>query len=198
MTSQFRRERSTTILVCLFGFRIKEINIFANWRNYRLHAVVLIIIVVVAGYFLLGRGEDLECESTAPPTALINLNDASDVEFCSLSEVGPAPLSVGNLAHDIREHAPFVSIAQYRHEVGKHVSEEQLAAYEEFFHVPVDYNGADAETLMQIAGVDEALAERLIAARPFADEAAFRAALVESGQLSEEQLSVVADYLVSE
>ena len=47
------------------------------------------------------------------------------------------------------EYRPYVSIRHFRREIGKYVSDEQVAAYEQYVYVPVDPNSADAETLMQ-------------------------------------------------
>jgi radical SAM superfamily enzyme with C-terminal helix-hairpin-helix motif len=70
-----------------------------------------------------------------------------------------------------------------------------VTAYEQYVYVPVDVNSADADTLMQLPGVDSALAADLIAARPYASTADFLAKL--SGKLSETDLTVAKTYLAN-
>ena len=77
--------------------------------------------------------------------------------------------------------------------MGKYVDVEQVAFYEEYVYVPVDVNESDAETLKQIPGVDDAAAETLMAARPFASNDVFLAALAD--HVSAEQLAAAASYL---
>ena len=64
-------------------------------------------------------------------------------------------------------------------------SHVEVAAYEQYVYVPVDPNSADAETLMQLTGVDEAIAEALIEARPYASADAFLERLAASVELSD-------------
>ena len=53
-----------------------------------------------------------------------------------------------------------------------------MSAFEQYVYVPIDSNNADEATLMQ-TGIDQAAAQAIIAARPFADKAAFMAKLGE-------------------
>jgi radical SAM superfamily enzyme with C-terminal helix-hairpin-helix motif len=77
------------------------------------------------------------------------------------------------MVREFFEYRPYISIQQFRQEIGKYVDEAQVATYEQYVYVPVDVNEADAATLMQISGVDQAVADGLIAARPYASAAAF-------------------------
>ena len=43
----------------------------------------------------------------------------------------------------------------------------RLPFYENYVYVPVDVNESDKETLKQIPGLDDAMADALMAARPF-------------------------------
>lgn len=70
-----------------------------------------------------------------------------------------------------------MSILQFRREIGKYVDTAQVADYEKYVFVPVDVNAADADTLKQLPGVDDAIAGDLIAARPYATNDAFLTAL---------------------
>ncbi len=134
--------------------------------------------------------ETVEIEFT-----LLNLNTASDDEIRTFANIGPNPISERRLIREFREYRPYISISQYRREIGKHVSDEQVAAYEAYLYVLIDINRSDAATLQQIPGLSAALAEELIATRPFADQAAFLAALAANGSLTGEQLALAAYYL---
>lgn len=83
------------------------------------------------------------------------------------------------MVREFFEYQPYVSIQQFRREIGKYVDDEQVAYYEQYIYVPVCANDSDPETLKQIPGVDDAIAESLMAAGPFASDDAFLAALAE-------------------
>ena len=68
---------------------------------------------------------------------------------------------------------------RFKKEIGKYVDEATVATYLEHLYVPVDLNGADAATLMQLPGLDEDEVKALIAGRPYADRAAAEAALAD-------------------
>ena len=97
------------------------------------------------------------------------------------------------MVREFFEYQPSVSIQQFRREIDKYVDDEQVAFYESYIFVPVDVNESDAETLKQIPGLDDQMAESLIATRPFDSSDAFLAALSE--HVSEEQLELAASYL---
>ena len=119
---------------------------------------------------------------------MINLNDMTREQ---LLETIPA---MGNrMVREFFEYQPYVSIQQFRREIGKYVDDEQVAFYEQYVFVPVDVNESDAETLKQIPALDESIADTLMANRPFDSNDAFLAALAE--HLSAQQIEVAAAYL---
>ena len=122
----------------------------------------------------------------------VNLNTSTAEEFGEIPGVG------NRMVREFMEYRPYVSIRQFRREIGKYVSDEQVAAYEQYVFVPIDGNEADAETLMQVPGLDEDDAAALIEARPYADAAAFLEQLAALVELSEEDLLVVEAMLVAE
>jgi radical SAM superfamily enzyme with C-terminal helix-hairpin-helix motif len=77
------------------------------------------------------------------------------------------------MVREFLEYRPYTSILQFRKEIGKYVSADVVAGYEQYVFVPVAINDADAETLKQIPGVDDATAADLIAGRPYATNADF-------------------------
>lgn len=91
----------------------------------------------------------------------LDLNSATRDEFLTIPDVG------NRMTREFMEYRSYVSILQFRREIGKYVSEEQVAAYEAWVYVPVDVNNSDAATLMQLPGVDAAVAAALMEARPF-------------------------------
>ena len=123
--------------------------------------------------------------------AKLNVNTASS------SDLLAAIPGMGNrMVHEFEEYRPYNSIQQFRREIGKYVSAEQVAEYEKYIYVPIKVNEADAATLQQIPGLDANEAQALIAARPFASNDAFLAKLAAS--VSEAELAVARTYLSSQ
>ena len=118
----------------------------------------------------------------------INLNDMTREQLMQT-----IPGFGSRMVREFFEYQPYVSIQQFRREIGKYVDDEQVAFYESYIYVPVDVNESDAETLKQIPGLNDLMAEWLMAARPFDSSNAFLAALSE--HVSEEQLELAASYL---
>lgn len=113
----------------------------------------------------------------APPAAItkLNVNTATDDALkATIPGLGD------KMAHEFEEYRPYVSITQFRKEMGKYVDAATIEGYEQYVFVPVDPDNCDAATLAQLPGVDQAAAEALVAARPYADRAAFLAKLGET------------------
>gem|GEM_PF-3446292 len=116
-----------------------------------------------------------------------NLNAATDEQLLGF------PGSGDKMLDEFREYAPYTSIGQFRGEIGKYVSPEDVAAMEAYLFVPVDPNAADADTLQQLPGVTKDVADKIVAARPFADAAAFETAL--AGMVAPELAAVAAQFV---
>ena len=101
------------------------------------------------------------------PAEKLNLNTATGDEFRTIPGVGD------RMVHEFEEYRPYVSIQQFRREIGKYVDEAQVAAYEQYVFVPIDMNESDAETLQQLPGVDATEAAEIVAGRPYASREAF-------------------------
>ena len=129
-------------------------------------------------------------EQPSSPAAAItkfNLNTVTPEQIKS------APNTGDRMVREFQEYRPYTTIVQFRKEIGKYVDTAQVAEYEKYFYVPVVPNDADAATLQQLPGVDAAIAEKLIAARPYASKDAFLAKL---GELtSTEQATAAAAYV---
>jgi radical SAM superfamily enzyme with C-terminal helix-hairpin-helix motif len=99
------------------------------------------------------------------------------------------------MVREFMEYRPYISIQQFRKEIGKYVDANQVAAYEQYVYVPVDVDQADAATLQQLPGVDAAIADQLIAGRPYGSSQAFLTKL--AGLVSAADAQQAAAYLAA-
>lgn len=134
--------------------------------------------------------EESTTEEAAMAVVKLNLNSASNDEFLTVPSVGD------RMVREFNEYRPYISILQFRREIGKYVDDEQVAAYEEYLYVPIAPNEADAETLQQIPGVTPEIADALIASRPYASNAAFVDAL--AAHITADELAIGETYLETE
>ena len=116
--------------------------------------------------------DDMPAAVTAPTTPL-NLNTATSEEFATVPGVGD------RMVHEFEEYRPYTSIEEFRREIGKYVDEDQVAAYEPYVFVPVDFDASDEATLQQLPGVGAEEATALVAGRPYGSEEAFMARYAE-------------------
>lgn len=131
---------------------------------------------------------DNKSSTDSTGAAKANLNTASADEFLA------AFPGLGNrMVREFMEYRPYVSIQQFRQEIGKYVDETQVAEYEKYVYVPIAMNDSDSETLQQIPGLSAEEAGSLIAARPFASADAFLTKLSE--YVSAEELEIANAYL---
>jgi DNA uptake protein ComE-like DNA-binding protein len=128
--------------------------------------------------------------TTTAQCTLLNLNTLTEDQLMAAIPGFPT-----RMVREFLEYRPYVSILQFRKEIGKYVGADQTAQWEKYVYVPIDPNQADADTLMQIPGVDAAIAAALIAGRPYASNDAFLQAL--SAQVSAEQLAQAACFLAT-
>lgn len=130
-----------------------------------------------------------ESMTQAVPEAKLNINTASAESFQTIPGVGD------RMVGEFEEYRPYVSIQQFRKEIGKYVDEEQVASYEKYIFVPINANESDASTMQQIPGLDGSEAEELINGRPYNSNDAFIEAL--SQYVSEDELEVAKSYMES-
>jgi DNA uptake protein ComE-like DNA-binding protein len=124
-----------------------------------------------------------------PAMTKINLNTGTDEQFLTVPGVGD------RFVREFKEYRPYTSITQFRLQLGKYVSQDQVKEWEKYVYVPVDPNKADVGTLKQLPGVTDAIAKQLIAGRPYASNAAFLAALAK--HITPAQLATAKAYLVT-
>lgn len=123
--------------------------------------------------------------AVVPAIAKLNLNAATGDQYLSA-----IPGFSARMVREFLEYRPYVSILQFRREIGKYVDDAQVAEWEKYVYVPVNVDQSDAATLQQLPGVDGAIADQLIASRPYGSNDAFLAklaTLVSSAQAAEAQ-----------
>jgi len=118
----------------------------------------------------------------------INLNTATSDEL-----LATIPGFGSRMVREFQEYRPYISIQQFRKEIGKYVDTAQVAEYEKYVYVPIAINDSDSATLQQIAGLDATEAETLIAGRPYASTDAFLTKL--STFVSTDELEKAKSYL---
>jgi radical SAM superfamily enzyme with C-terminal helix-hairpin-helix motif len=153
-------------------------------------AVIVLMLLLLAA-FGSGTSSNSEAASSGATTAVdgkINLNNMTEDQLMST-----IPDFSSRMVREFFEYQPYVSIQQFRREIGKYVDEAQVSAYEQYVFVPVSVDESDAETLQQIPGLDESIAAELMDGRPYGSNEAFLAKLAE--YLSAEQTAVAASYL---
>lgn len=130
---------------------------------------------------------EASADTASAPEAKLNINTAAGDEFRTIPNVGD------QMVHEFEEYRPYVSIQQFRQEIGKYVDEAQVAEYEQYIYVPIRINDSDAATLMQIPGLDESEAEELVSGRPYENTQAFMDAL--SSMISEDEMTTAESYI---
>jgi len=97
------------------------------------------------------------------------------------------------MVREFMKYRPYISIRQFRQEIGKYVDDAQVAAYESYVYVPIAINDSGAETLQQIPGLSAEGAQALISARPFASADPFLTKLSE--YVSADEVEIARAYL---
>src|SRR5215208_6053508 len=104
----------------------------------------LLVASLGAGLALrLGGSVALAQEPVASPEPLVvpanavawpkyNLNTASSEQFMSIPGAGD------RFTREFEEYRPYTSIGQFRGEIGKYVSPQEVAVFERYLFVPVD------------------------------------------------------------
>jgi len=147
------------------------------------------------------------CSATAPTATPVASNNPGSNQ--STNAIGNTKLNLNTVTGDellatipgfsnrmvreFQEYRPYVSIQQFRREIGKYVGDAQVADYENYVYVPISINDSDSETLQQIPGLDASEAEAVMAGRPYATVDDFLTTL--SGFLSADELEIARTYL---
>ena len=97
-----------------------------------------------------------------------NLNTTEEADFKMIPGVGD------RMAHEFEEYRPYISINQFRKEIGKYVDEEEVARYENYVFVPVELNTASEETIKALPGVGDRMTHEFEEYRPYKSMEQFR------------------------
>ena len=97
-----------------------------------------------------------------------NLNTTAETDFKMIPGVGD------RMAHEFEEYRPYISIQQFRKEIGKYVDEEEVARYESYVFVPVELNTASEENIKALPGVGSRMAHEFEEYRPYTNMEQFR------------------------
>ena len=127
--------------------------------------------------------------ATASAGKKLYVNNASQADL-----LRTIPGMGNKMVHEFEEYRPYRSIQQFRKEIGKYVSPQQVAEYEKYIFVPIDQNQSDAATLQQIPGLDAAEAQELISGRPYASRDAFMTKLGQ--KVSADELAIARTYII--
>ncbi len=127
------------------------------------------------------------CASATQKFTLVDLNTATNDQLMAIPNMN------SRMLREFLEYRPYISILQFRRELGKYISAEQVAAYEKYIYVPIKVDASDAATLKQIPSVDDKIAADLIAARPNASNEAFLEKL--GKYLTPDQVAYAKHYL---
>lgn len=92
-----------------------------------------------------------------------NLNTTAEEDFKMIPSVGD------KMAHEFEEYRPYISIKQFRKEIGKYVNAEEVARYEQYVFVPVELNTASEDDILALPGLDRDMAHEFEEYRPYAD-----------------------------
>lgn len=98
----------------------------------------------------------------------INLNTATREAILSIPSVGD------RIAREFEEYRPYKAIAQFRRELGKYVSDAEVARLEQYVFVPLNLNTATPEDLLTIPGVGNRLVREFLEYRPYISMRQFR------------------------
>ena len=118
----------------------------------------------------------------------LNLNTATSDEL-----VATIPGFGNRMVREFQEYRPYISIQQFRQEIGKYVDDAQITEYEKYVYVPIAINDSDSATLQQIPGLDSTEADSVISSRPYASTDAFLTKLSEF--VSADELETAKSYL---
>ncbi len=118
----------------------------------------------------------------------VNLNTASGDDF-----IAAVPGLGNRMVREFMEYRPYISIQQFRQEIGKYVDDTQVAEYEKYVYVPIAINDSDVETLQQIPGLRAEEAASLISAPPFSSTDDFLTKL--SQYIAADELEIAKTYL---
>jgi DNA uptake protein ComE-like DNA-binding protein len=98
----------------------------------------------------------------------INLNTATREEILLVPGAGP------RMAREFNEYRPWINYVQFRREIGKYVSQEEVARLAQYTYIPLDPNTASDEDILSIPGVGPRMLREFREYRPWRSVEQFR------------------------
>jgi DNA uptake protein ComE-like DNA-binding protein len=99
----------------------------------------------------------------------INLNTASRNEILLVPGVG------ARMAHEFEEYRPYkAGLPQFRKEIGKYVTADEVARFEQYVFVPVNLNTASDADILSIPGIGQRMLHEFKEYRPYRSIEQFR------------------------
>ena len=120
---------------------------------------------------LLGQSLSREQRTALYPRMFIaiNLNTAPRAEIMLVPGVG------NRMAHEFEEYRPYKGgLPQFRKEIGKYVTPEEVARFEQYVFVPVNLNTASDADILSIPGVGQRMLREFKEYRPYRNIEQFR------------------------
>lgn len=90
-----------------------------------------------------------------------NLNTTPEADFKMIPGVGD------KMAHEFEEYRPYMSIAQFRREIGKYVDDAEVKRYESYVFVPVELNSASEDDIKALPGLSDKMVHEFLEYRPY-------------------------------
>lgn len=91
----------------------------------------------------------------------LNLNTAADAEILMIPGIGPRML------HEFKEYRPYRALAQFKREMGKYVSKEEVERLAGYVFVPIDLNTASDADILTIPGLGNRMLHEFKEYRPY-------------------------------
>jgi DNA uptake protein ComE-like DNA-binding protein len=120
---------------------------------------------------LLGKSLSKEQRTALYPKLFIaiNLNTASRDEIMLVPGVG------ARMAHEFEEYRPYKGgLPQFRKEIGKYVTAEEVARFEQYVFVPINLNTASDADILSIPGLGQRMLHEFKEYRPYKSMEQFR------------------------
>ena len=120
---------------------------------------------------LLGKSLSREQRTALYPKMFIaiNLNTAPRAEIMLVPGVG------NRMAHEFEEYRPYKGgLPQFRKEIGKYVTADEVARFEQYVFVPVNLNTASDADILTIPGVGQRMLHEFKEYRPYRNIEQFR------------------------
>ncbi|MAM92737.1 MAG: hypothetical protein CMI15_14880 [Opitutaceae bacterium] len=141
---------------------------------------------IIERYLSLEARDNLRTKLFLP----INLNTVSD------EELGLVPGISRKIKHEFEEYRPYVSINQFRREIGKYVDNKEVVRFEQYVFVPMDLNSASSNAFMSIPGISRKMVHEFEEYRPYNSIQEFRSEI--GKYVSDREVSRLERYIFIE